>query len=70
MGRPKIVYDEVIVGLDQLTLELARRLSQEETTPLATLLRRIIRTYLLAEAERRGWLREREEAAAPQLLTS
>jgi hypothetical protein len=66
MGRKKIVSGEFIVGLDEETIRLVERFSREEMLPIGTYLRKVIRTHVLAEANRRGWLKEE----APLILTS
>ena len=69
MKTERFVKKEISVGLDAETIELIERLRKEEMAPVATYLRKAIRSYVMSEAARRGWLR-REEAAAPQIASS
>jgi len=63
----KVRYD---VSLDEETAKWVQLLCAEEAQCFSSFLRKAIRSFVLSEVQRRGWLREREEAAAPQLLTS
>jgi hypothetical protein len=69
MKREKVIAVKYDIGFDAETAELLERLRREEAQCVSSLVRKIVRSYVMSEAARRGWLR-REEAAAPQIASS